>query len=199
MLKSSFSNQYLEAGLDEVGRGCLAGPVVAAAVILPSDFQHSILTDSKKLTSKQRIQLETEIKSQAISWAIAEASPTEIDQINIAQASMLAMHRALAKLSLRPELLLVDGNRFTPFEFIPFQCVIKGDGIYYSIAAASVIAKVYRDELMTKLASEHPQYEWQQNMGYPTKAHRRALEQFGDTAWHRKSFKWKKVINDSVK
>ncbi len=191
MLKSSFTNQYIEAGLDEVGRGCLAGPVVAAVVILPPDFQHEILTDSKKLTAKKRLLLDSEIKEKALDWAIAEASPQEIDQINIAQASMLAMHRALDKLTLRPELLLIDGNRFTPYGFIPYECIIKGDGKFYAIAAASVIAKVYRDVLMSKLATEHPQYQWQKNMGYPTKAHRSALREFGDSPWHRKSFKWK--------
>lgn len=192
MLKSSFTNQYIEAGLDEVGRGCLAGPVVAAAVILAPDFQHDILTDSKRLTSQKRLLLDTEIKEKALCWAIAEASPEEIDQINIAQASMLAMHRALDQLTIRPELLLVDGNRFTPYGFVPYECIIKGDSKFYSIAAASVIAKVYRDALMENLAQKYPQYYWHKNMGYPTKVHREALAEFGDTPWHRKSFKWKK-------
>ncbi len=191
MLKASYSNQWREAGLDEVGRGCLAGPVVAAAVILPFDFTHSLLTDSKQLSAKNRQDIAAEIQEKAIAWAIAEASVDEIDQFNILKASMLAMHRALEKLSVQPELLLVDGNRFTPYEWLPHQCIIKGDTLYYSIAAASVIAKVERDKLMQNLSTKYPQYGWESNKGYPTPLHKKALQQYGTTEWHRKSFKWK--------
>lgn len=189
MLKSSFSDQYIEAGVDEVGRGCLAGPVVAAAVILPKDYKNELLMDSKKLNKTNREKLKKTIKEDAISWAIAEASHTEIDEINILNASFLAMHRAIEKLKPEPELLLIDGNRFNPYKFIAYQCIVKGDNKFLSIAAASVLAKTYRDDLMTDLAKEYPAYDWENNVGYPTKKHRAAIEQLGATPWHRMSFR----------
>jgi len=192
MLKSSFSDEYIEAGVDEVGRGCLAGPVVAAAVILPKDYKNELLMDSKKLNKKNREKLRTAIEKDAISWAIAEASHTEIDEINILNASFLAMHRALEQLDPEPELLLIDGNRFTPYKFITYQCIVKGDNKFLSIAAASVLAKTYRDDLMANLAKEYPAYDWENNVGYPTKKHRAAIELHGATPWHRMSFKLKK-------
>ena len=189
MLQSSFSNQYIEAGVDEVGRGCLAGPVVAAAVILPPDYTNELLMDSKKLNKKTREKLRKTIEEEAISWAIAEASHTEIDEINILNASFLAMHRAIEQLEPEPELLLIDGNRFNPYKFIAYECIVKGDNKFLSIAAASVLAKTYRDDLMEKLAIDHPEYDWENNVGYPTKKHRAAIEQHGATPWHRMSFK----------
>lgn len=192
MLQSSFSNKYIEAGVDEVGRGCLAGPVVAAAVILPPNYKNTLLMDSKKLNKKTRETLKATIKKDAVSWAIAEASHEEIDEINILNASFLAMHRAIEKLEPEPELLLIDGNRFTPYKFIAYQCIVKGDNKFLSIAAASVLAKTYRDDLMNTLAQDYPAYDWENNVGYPTKKHRSAIEQFGTTPWHRLSFKLKK-------
>ncbi|HAS47002.1 MAG TPA: ribonuclease HII [Microscillaceae bacterium] len=192
MLQSSFSEEYIEAGVDEVGRGCLAGPVVAAAVILPKDYKNELLMDSKKLNKKSREKLRKTIEKDAISWAIAEASHTEIDEINILNASFLAMHRAIEQLDPEPELLLIDGNRFTPYKFITYQCIVKGDNKFLSIAAASILAKTYRDDLMTTLAETYPAYDWENNVGYPTKKHRAAIEQFGTTPWHRMSFKLKK-------
>ena len=192
MLQSSFSEEYIEAGVDEVGRGCLAGPVVAAAVILPKDYKNELLMDSKKLNKKSREKLRKTIEKDAISWAIAEASHTEIDEINILNASFLAMHRAIEQLDPEPELLLIDGNRFTPYKFITYQCIVKGDNKFLSIAAASILAKTYRDDLMTTLAETYPAYDWENNVGYPTKKHRAAIEQFGATSWHRMSFKLKK-------
>jgi ribonuclease HII len=189
MLQSCFTPDQVEAGCDEAGRGCLAGPVVAASVILPKDFTHPLLTDSKVLSLEQRNQLKEEIKEVALSYAIAEVDNREIDEINILNASFLAMHRAVEKLRKKPELLLIDGNRFNPYPFIPHQCIIKGDSKFFSIAAASVLAKTYRDELMWKLAKEHPQYGWQTNVGYPTIAHRKAIVEHGPTDWHRRSFK----------
>ena len=189
MLRSYYSKHTLEAGLDEAGRGCLAGPVVAAAVILPSDFSHPFLNDSKQLTKVERVKLRTEIEREAIAWAIAEASQQEIDQINILKASFLAMHRAVEKLSIRPEHLLIDGNRFTPFPLIPHTCIVKGDALYYSIAAASVLAKTYRDEYMNRIHEEFPMYNWKQNKGYPTHEHREAIRKYGVTKYHRMSFR----------
>jgi len=190
---ASFSNKYIEVGVDEVGRGCLAGTVVAAAVILPLDFYHDTLTDSKQLSFSQRETIEEEIKKDAIAWAIGEASIEEIDKINILQASILAMHRALDKIfeeSLQiPELILVDGNRFKPYNFIPYQCVVKGDAKFFSIAAASVFAKNYRDKKMIALAQQHPEYAWESNMGYPTPTHKKAIQKYGLTPYHRKTFK----------
>lgn len=178
----------IEAGCDEVGRGCLAGPVVAAAVILPFSYHNPWINDSKKLGKTQREDLIGEIKSKSMAWAIAEASVEEIDQINILNASFLAMKRAVVKLEIKPEHLLIDGNRWKSDLTFPFTCVIKGDGKFASIAAASILAKVYRDELMEKLALEHPHFSWERNAGYPTKAHRAGIEKFGSTIWHRKSF-----------
>ncbi len=189
MLQSSFTPDLAEAGCDEAGRGCLAGPVVAAAVILPKNFTHPLLTDSKLLSLEQRIQLKEEIKEVSLAYAIAEVSNQQIDEINILNASFLAMHRAVEQLKLKPELLLIDGNRFNPYPFISHQCIIKGDCKYFSIAAASVLAKTHRDELMWKLAEQHPQYGWQTNVGYPTKAHRSAIAEHGTTPWHRRSFR----------
>jgi len=188
MLKAFFRKNCVEAGCDEAGRGCLAGPVVAAAVILPADFQSDTLNDSKQLTEKQRLELREEIYQSAHAWAIGVASPKEIDDINILNASYLAMHRAIDQLSQRPELLLIDGNRFKPYKDIPHECVIKGDAKYYSIAAASVLAKTHRDELMKDLASRYPGYGWDTNVGYPTREHREGLKKNGSTEHHRKSF-----------
>ncbi|GCC50514.1 ribonuclease HII [Chryseotalea sanaruensis] len=188
MLQSSFTSDKIEAGCDEVGRGCLAGPVVAAAVILPKRFQHEWLNDSKKLPALKRKELDAIIKSEALAWAIAEVSPQEIDQINILKASFKAMHQALDQLEIRPELLLIDGNRFTPYKKISHHCIIKGDGKFLSIAAASVLAKNYRDDLMEKLAHQFPGYAWERNVGYPTKEHRTGIEQLGVTPYHRMSF-----------
>jgi ribonuclease HII len=188
MLKAYFQKELMEAGCDEAGRGCLAGPVVAAAVILPKNFRHKILNDSKQLTEKQREKLVPIIKKKAIAWAVGVASPKEIDEINILNASYLAMHRAVDQLTEKPELLLIDGNRFKPKQDIPFECIIKGDGKFYSIAAASVLAKTYRDELMKGLALEHPGYGWETNVGYPTREHRDGLKELGSNEHHRMSF-----------
>jgi len=188
MLKSAFTPDLIEAGCDEVGRGCLAGPVVAAAVILPKDFTHDLLNDSKQLSKEVRQTLESEIKQNALAWAIAEVSPREIDQLNILNASFLAMHRALDQLTVRPELLLIDGNRFNPYGDIRHVCIVKGDAHYLSIAAASVLAKTYRDDLMEKLAIDHPCYGWHTNVGYPTIGHRDGIRQWGISPHHRKSF-----------
>lgn len=189
MLLSEFTKDKIEAGLDEVGRGCLAGPVVAAAVILPKKYKNELLNDSKKLTEKKRIALDVLIKEEAIAWAVAEVSHTKIDEINILNASFLAMHRAVDQLTEVPELLLVDGNRFKPYKEIPYECVIKGDGKYLSIAAASILAKNYRDLLMAEKAKEYPGYGWEKNVGYPTKQHRAGIEKLGITPLHRTTFK----------
>jgi len=179
---------FLEAGCDEAGRGPLAGPVVAAAVILPRDFELPGLNDSKKLKEKQRLELEIEIKNQAMAWAVASCSPQEIDQFNILNASILAMHRALDQLTNRPDLILVDGNRFKNYPFISHQCIVKGDGKVASIAAASILAKSERDRIMKAFSYEFPGYGWERNMAYPTMEHRRALLKLGQTSIHRKSF-----------
>lgn len=189
MLKACYTPHLIEAGCDEAGRGCLAGPVVAAAVILPKDFTHPLLTDSKQLTKVQRNALKIEIMETAIDYAIAEVDHQTIDKINILKASFLAMHKAVDRLKCKPELLLIDGNRFTPYPFVQHQCFVKGDARFFSIAAASVLAKTYRDDLMEKLAADYPQYGWQQNVGYPTPAHRKAIGEFGATPWHRLSFR----------
>lgn len=188
MLRSSFSKTHIEAGCDEAGRGCLAGPVVAAAVVLPRKYRHSLLNDSKQLTRAERELLRSEIERDALAWAVAEVSPLEIDNINILNASFKAMHNAIVMLKVTPTLLLIDGNRFSPFPDIPHECIIKGDGKYLSIAAASVLAKTYRDDLMMKLALEFPGYGWETNMGYPTGAHREGIKKLGITPYHRKSF-----------
>ncbi len=188
MLQSSFQTQVTEAGCDEAGRGCYAGPVFAAAVILPKDFHHPILNDSKQLNEKQRESLRLIIEKEAIGWAVAAVGVEEIDKINILKASWKAMHLAIAQLQLLPELLLIDGNRFTPFNNIPHHCIVKGDGIYASIAAASVLAKTHRDEYMLTLHQQYPQYGWHNNKGYGTAEHRKAIEKFGICEHHRKSF-----------
>ncbi|MEZ4886953.1 MAG: ribonuclease HII [Chitinophagales bacterium] len=179
----------IEAGCDEAGRGCLAGPVFAAAVILPKDFVYPQLNDSKKLNEKTRIILREVIEREALAFGVGICSAQEIDELNILNASFEAMHRALAKLSIRPEMILVDGNRFKPFQNIDHQCIIKGDGKYLSIAAASILAKTYRDDFMEKIHLQYPQYRWDSNKGYPTIAHRKAIEEYGSCAYHRQSFR----------
>jgi ribonuclease HII len=189
VLLATHTGQPFEAGLDEAGRGCLAGPVFAAAVILPPDFNPAFLNDSKQLPAKRREALRAEICAHAIAWAVAEASPAEIQDINIAQASYLAMHRAVAQLAVSATHLLVDGNRFRPYEGLPHTCIIGGDGLYRSIAAASILAKTFRDERMCELASAFPAYGWHQNAGYPTAAHRAALREHGVSPHHRLGFR----------
>lgn len=188
MLKSYLYKNLTEAGCDEAGRGCLAGPVVAAAVILPKNFKHTILNDSKKLTSRQRETLKEEIISSALSWGIGIVDNNEIDEINILRASIKAMHLAVDSLKIRPQFLIVDGNSFYPYKEIGHKTIIKGDGLYFSIAAASVLAKTYRDELMEKLHGEYPDYGWNRNKGYATAFHRTAILKHGITPYHRKSF-----------
>lgn len=189
MLKQFFSNkETIECGCDEAGRGCLAGPVVAAAVILPSDFSHPLLNDSKKLSDKQRRLLRPIIEENAIAYCVGFVSNQEIDKINILQASFLAMNRAIEGLKQKPELLLIDGNRFNNKTDIAFQCIVKGDSLYRSIAAASILAKTYRDDYMLNLHKEFPKYHWDKNMGYPTKQHRQAIIENGISPFHRKSF-----------
>lgn len=189
MLKSHFYKGFVEAGCDEAGRGCLAGSVYAAAVILPEDYVNDALNDSKQLSANRRYELRREIERDALAWAVGVVTPEEIDKINILNASILAMHRALDQLAVRPEAIIVDGNRFKPYRFIPYTTVIKGDGKYLSIAAASILAKTYRDDYMDRLAEECPQYAWDVNKGYPTKAHREAIAKYGVTPYHRKSFR----------
>lgn len=188
MLKSYHRKGKIEAGCDEAGRGCLAGPVVAAAVILPRDYKHSVLNDSKQLTEKQRAGIKVDILRDALTWAVGVASPKEIDEINILNASYLSMHRAVEQLKVTPEFLLIDGNRFKPYPDIPHECIIKGDGKYLSIAAASVLAKTHRDDLMKTLAKKYPDYGWDTNVGYPTAAHREGIKVAGSTPHHRMSF-----------
>lgn len=188
MLASFKYTGKIEAGCDEAGRGCLAGPVVAAAVILPPDFKSEELNDSKKLSEKQRYHLREIIFEKALGWAVSEVSHSEIDEINILNASFLAMHRALNQLQIQPELILVDGNRFNPYPKIPHECIIKGDGKFLSIAAASILAKTHRDDVMKNLHQKFPKYGWDKNMGYPTAKHRKAIAEFGVTPHHRMSF-----------
>ena len=198
MLASHYYTGKVEAGCDEAGRGCLAGSVYAAAVIFPEDYQNENLNDSKQLTDKRRKQLREIIERDAIAWAVGIVTPDEIDKINILNASILAMHRALDQLSVRPEAIIVDGNRFKPYrepkamnhepKILPHTTIVKGDGKYLSIAAASILAKTYRDDYMDELALEYPQYDWLSNKGYPTKKHREAIRQFGITPYHRKTF-----------
>ena len=202
MLASYYYEGKIEAGCDEAGRGCLAGSVYAAAVILPADYQNELLNDSKQLTEKRRYQLREIIERDAVAWAVGVVSPDEIDKINILNASILAMHRALDQLKVRPEAIIVDGNRFKPYydvncklstvnckqKPIPHTTIVKGDGKYLSIAAASILAKTYRDDYMNRLAEEYPQYDWLSNKGYPTKKHRDAIRQYGITPYHRKSY-----------
>jgi ribonuclease HII len=188
-LKNWYTKGVLEAGCDEAGRGCLAGPVVAAAVILPRNFRHTLLNDSKLLTEKQRDILRPIIEKKALAWAVGMLDNNEIDEINILNASFKAMHRAVDQLEIRPEALLIDGNRFNEYDGIAHHCIIKGDAKYKNIAAASVLAKTYRDELMQKLDAEHPQYDWKQNKGYPTKNHRAMIKEHGSTSYHRMTFR----------
>lgn len=188
MLLPYLHKDLIEAGCDEAGRGCLAGAVYAAAVILPKDFQNELLNDSKKLTEKQRYQLREVIERDALAWAVGVVTPEEIDKINILNASFLAMHRAVDQLNIRPQHLLIDGNRFNPYPSVPHTTVVKGDGKYLSIAAASILAKTYRDDYMLCLAEEYPMYDWKGNKGYPTKKHRAAIAQYGTSPYHRMSF-----------
>ena len=198
MLASHYYTGKVEAGCDEAGRGCLAGSVYAAAVIFPEDYQNDELNDSKQLTDKRRKQLREIIQRDAVAWAVGIVTPEEIDRINILNASILAMHRALDQLTVRPEAIIVDGNRFKPYapplfgggrgEALPHTTIVKGDGKYLSIAAASILAKTYRDDYMDELAKEYPQYDWLSNKGYPTKKHREAIRQYGITPYHRKTF-----------
>ena len=188
MLLSHYYEGLVEVGCDEAGRGCLAGSVYAAAVILPPDYENELLNDSKKLSAKKRYTLRAEIERDAVAWAVGVVTPEEIDKINILNASFLAMHRALDQLKVRPEAVIVDGNRFKPYQELPFTTIVKGDGKYLSIAAASILAKTYRDDYMQVLAKEYPQYDWQSNMGYPTKKHRQAISEHGVRPYHRKSF-----------
>ena len=188
MLLSKYYEGKIEAGCDEAGRGCLAGSVYAAAVILPDGYQNELLNDSKQLSEKKRYQLREMIERDAVAWAVGIVTPDEIDKINILNASILAMHRALDQLKVRPEAIIVDGNRFKPYQKLPHTTIVKGDGKYLAIAAASILAKTYRDDYMNQLAEEYPQYDWLSNKGYPTKKHREAIKQFGITPYHRKSY-----------
>lgn len=188
MLKAFLKKDVLEAGCDEAGRGCLAGPVYAAAVILPKQYKNKWLNDSKKLSDKDRYELRPIVEEQAIAWAVGVVTHTEIDEINILNASFLAMHRALDQLKQQPELLLIDGNRFKPYAQVPHQCIVGGDAKYMSIAAASILAKTYRDDFMKKLAISYPGYGWETNMGYPTKLHREAIREQGITPYHRLTY-----------
>ena len=189
MLQPYYTKELLEAGCDEVGRGCIAGPVVAAAVILAKDYFHPFLNDSKKVTPKRRVLLAAEIKQVAIAWALGEASHEEIDELNIVQASYLAMHRAIQKLSPQPKLLIIDGKYFVAYATIPHQCIVGGDAKFNAIAAASILAKTYRDEYMHGLARNYPGYAWEANVGYPTREHLEAIRKKGITPYHRKTFK----------
>jgi ribonuclease HII len=189
MLALKYQEKLLEVGTDEAGRGCLSGPVVAAAVILPDDFQHSLLNDSKQLTEKQRQELRPYIEKYAISWAVSYIYQEKIDKINILQSSILAMHQSIEELKVTPEFIIVDGNKFNPFKDIPHKTIVKGDAKFMSIAAASVLAKTYRDDYMEKIHTEFPEYNWKQNKGYPTKQHRAAIREHGITSHHRKSFR----------
>ena len=189
MLKPYFQKNTIEAGCDEAGRGCLAGPVYAAAVILPPDYKNEMLNDSKQLSEKKRDELRAEIERNAISFCVASMDNNEIDQVNILKASILSMHKAVSGLAVTPQLLLIDGNKFIPYQNIPHKCVVKGDATYMSIAAASILAKTYRDEFMYKIAKEFPEYHWEENKGYPTKAHRKAIEEHGVTTYHRLTYK----------
>lgn len=188
MLQPHFYTDLIEAGCDEAGRGCLAGSVYAAAVILPADYDNPDLNDSKKLTEKKRYALREQIQHDAVAWAVGIVTPDEIDKINILNASFLAMHRALDQLTTRPQAIIVDGNRFKPYHDLPYTTIIKGDGRYQSIAAASILAKTYRDDYMAELAEQYPEYDWKSNKGYPTKKHRDAIREYGITPFHRRSY-----------
>lgn len=198
MLKAYFNGKLVEAGCDEAGRGCLAGPVYAASVILPKSFHHPLLNDSKQVTEEDRYTLRPIIEEHAIAWAVAMLDNDEIDRINILKASFKAMHMAIDKLACRPELLLIDGHIFPPYFGIVHECVIGGDAIYASIAAASILAKTYRDDHMLRMHAEHPQYNWHENKGYATKSHRAAIKEHGLTRYHRKTFGICKEINGSM-
>ncbi len=189
MLKPYFQKKLLEAGCDEAGRGCLAGPVFAAAVILPKDYTNKILNDSKQVSESKRKLLRTEIENEALSFAVGIVDNNEIDKINILNASFLAMHRAIEQLGVKPELLLIDGNRFKSYQKIPHECIIKGDGKFLSIAAASILAKTYRDDFMEQAHEKYPHYDWKTNKGYPTKKHRNGIKEYGTTPLHRLSFR----------
>ena len=189
MLKKQFQKNLIEAGCDEVGRGCIAGPVVAAAVILPKDYINNSIVDSKKLSSKKREEIGKEIIGNAIAWSVSEVSNNTIDKINILNASILAMHRAIDKLKVSPEFIIVDGNRFKPYKNVNHECIIKGDNKFQNIAAASILAKNYRDDLMKNLSKKFDKYSWESNFGYPTKKHRDSIKKHGVTEYHRKSFK----------
>lgn len=189
MLKIALNNDCVEAGCDEAGRGCLAGPVFAAAVILPPNFENEELNDSKQLNEKKRDKLRSVIEEQALAWAIGIVSAKEIDEINILNASFLAMHRAISQLKIKPDHLIIDGNRFKKYEDISHSCIVKGDSLFLSIAAASILAKTHRDEYMLKIAEDHPCYDWSKNKGYPTSKHREAIKIYGITEHHRKTFK----------
>lgn len=189
MLVLKYQEKLLEVGTDEAGRGCLSGPVVAAAVILPDDFSHPLLNDSKQLTEKQRLELRPYIEQEALASSVAYVYQEKIDEINILQASLLAMHQSIDSLSIEPEFIIVDGNKFNPYKDIPYKTIVKGDAKYMSIAAASVLAKTYRDDYMEKIHNDFPHYFWKKNKGYPTKQHRDAIREFGITIHHRKSFR----------
>lgn len=189
MLKLNYSGFSLEAGTDEAGRGCLSGPVVAAAVILPENFKHDLLNDSKQLSEKKRQELRPYIEEHAVAFGVSFIDQKEVDELNVLQASITGMHRSIEELNTQPEFIIVDGNKFKPFKEIPYETIIKGDAKFMSIAAASVLAKTYRDEYMEKIHQEFPQYNWKKNKGYPTKEHRNAIREFGATPYHRKSFK----------
>jgi len=189
MLEKNFSGLILECGCDEAGRGCLAGPVIAAAVILPADFSNELLNDSKQLNEKQRDSLRIIIEKEAIAWSVAAVDNMEIDNINILNASILAMHKAIDELGIQPDYIIVDGNKFKPYKDTPHKTIVKGDGKYMSIAAASILAKTHRDELMRNLDREFPQYDWKKNKAYPTKRHKAAIKEFGKTPYHRLTFK----------
>ncbi len=189
MLLTRYQFEFVEAGCDEAGRGCLAGPVFAAAVILPDDFEHELLNDSKQLTEPVRYALRDEIQQRAIAWAVASVDHEEIDRINILNASFLAMHRAIEKLAIVPGFLIIDGNRFNKYQQMPHHCIIGGDAKYFSIAAASILAKTYRDDYMQQIALEHPEYDWHSNKGYPTTKHRKAVLEHGFTPYHRRTFR----------
>lgn len=188
MLANHFYDNVIEAGCDEAGRGCLAGSVYAAAVIFPKDYENALLNDSKQLSAKKRYMLREIVERDALAWAVGIVTPEEIDKMNILNASFFAMHRALDLLKVRPEAVIVDGNRFKPYQNLPYSTIAKGDGKYLSIAAASILAKTYRDDYMDGLAEKYPQYDWKSNKGYPTKKHREAIKSFGITPFHRKSF-----------
>ncbi|MDB4924827.1 ribonuclease HII [Mucilaginibacter sp.] len=196
MLLARYQHKFIEAGCDEAGRGCLAGPVFAAAVILPHDFDHGLLNDSKQLTESVRYELRIEIEQRAIAHAVGIVDNIEIDEINILNASFLAMHRAIDKLHLKPQFLIIDGNRFNKYQSTPHECIVEGDGKYFSIAAASVLAKTYRDDYMKQIAAEHPEYDWHTNKGYPTLKHRETILKIGYTPYHRRTFRVTAAIDE---